>query len=177
MDGRVHVFGRLSTTPKEFFLRRQQASLDLVGQLLGAAGIEEDKIKRAEDSNQLKTKEDYPGGRAKIHNTLHLTSAYIALAAAAHGASIAVECVSDKGSKIFGNEPNSEARKSTFLLRLWLTQPPEDIQGILRHTSHSTTTGSDSSNNIHEAVDEEVTVLGGALEIATWIARKLGFRY
>jgi hypothetical protein len=68
-------------------------------------------------------------------------------------------------------------RRSTFLVRLWLTQPPEHICGVLRHSNHSTKSENDTKNpnNMRDAMDEDVTVVGGALELATWVARKLGF--
>jgi hypothetical protein len=174
----LHAFGELNSHSKEFFLRRGQASLDLIGELLGAAGVEKDMAKRAGELFQQPAEDEYAGGWAKIYHTLHLTSAYIALAAAAHGACVVVQCISDKGSKIFPKEPNLDVRRSTFLVCLWLTQPPEHICGILRHSNHSTTSESDTRNldNMRDAVDENVTVVGGALELATWVSRKLRFR-
>lgn len=175
---KLHDFGELIPTSKELFIRRQQASLDLVGEILGAAGVEKDMAKHSRELFQQPTEDEYPGGWAKIHDTLYLTSAYIALAAAAHGACVVVECISDKGSKIFPSEPNLDTRGSTFLVRLWLTQPPEHIRGILRYSNHSTTSENHTGNikNVRDIVDEDVTVVGGALEIATWVARKLSFR-
>lgn len=172
----LHDFGELTWHSRDLFVRKKQASIDLMNELLGAAGHEEDMARRAGQSLQASTTDDQAGGWAKIHNTLHLTTAYIALAAAAHKACVVVECISSHGSKMFPKELDPEKQKTAFLVRLWLVQPPEHVRSILRQSGRSFTPDVDRQNDQREDSDEEVVVVGGTLELATWIARKLEFR-
>ncbi|KAK7995442.1 hypothetical protein PG990_014215 [Apiospora arundinis] len=75
-------FGDTSIGTRNLFLRRTQESVSLMGELLGAAGVEE----QLKSSQAGQAEGDRHEGWAKIHDTLYLTSAYIALAAQAHGA-------------------------------------------------------------------------------------------
>lgn len=64
---------------------------------------------------------------AFVHDTMHLTSAYVALAAAANGANVRLDCISrDCVRTIVGSQSNNE----TLLVRLWLTQPPSQILNL-----------------------------------------------
>ncbi|KAK4215125.1 hypothetical protein QBC37DRAFT_312869 [Rhypophila decipiens] len=164
----LSTFGDLGDgwTPRELLQRRQQASIDLVGELLGTAGADE-AVKHEHDGVPACT-------WGRVHNTLHLTCAYIALAAAAHGALILVECVTASGSRFFPADPGPEEHKSRFLVRLWLTQPPEHIRGILRHSEHENKDAAAAARGDPE--NNNVIVVGGTLEIATWVARKLHYR-
>ncbi|KAK8040706.1 hypothetical protein PG991_000494 [Apiospora marii] len=163
-------FGGMSAT-KDMFQRRRQESIDLMGKLLGAPGVEGPTAA----SQEWREEDSEHGGWAAVHNTLHLTSAYIALAAQAHDALVAVECVSDVDRKMFSSEKiKSCSRKSTFLVRLWLKQPPEHIHGILRHSYPSNK--SDNATGTLDIADEGVTVVGGSLEMAQWVAKKQSFQ-
>ncbi|KAI1271644.1 hypothetical protein F5Y07DRAFT_413365 [Xylaria sp. FL0933] len=142
--------------------------MHLVGELLGTESAEE----RATYYPGA-TGEGLRGNWARIHNTLHLTSAYIALAAAANGANVVVEGICDHGSKIFPREPHPDEQPSMFLLRLWLTQPPEHICGILRHYKDLYASNESESSDKR---GENVTIVGGSMEIAIAMARKLGLR-
>ncbi|KAK8139257.1 hypothetical protein PG984_002637 [Apiospora sp. TS-2023a] len=161
-------FGDTSIGTGNTFLRRTQESIDLMSELLGAAGAEG----HSASSHEGQAKSDRHEGWARVRNTLYLTSAYIALAAQAHGAWVAVECVSSDGSRMFPNDVAATRRSSTFLLRLWLKQPPEYIRGILRHSQHSERIKGEALDDS----DEEVIVFGGTLEIAKWVAKKLEFQ-
>ncbi|KAG6356169.1 hypothetical protein INS49_015556 [Diaporthe citri] len=172
----LHDFGELTWHSKDLFIREKQASIDLMKELFGAAGLEEDMARRAGQSSQASATDDQAGGWAKIHNTLHLTTAYIALAAAAHKACVVVECISSRGSKSFPKELDSEEQKTAFLVRLWLVQPPEHVRSILRQSGRTFTSDVENQHDMREDGDEEVVVVGGTLELATWIARKLEFR-
>lgn len=172
----LHDFGSLTDMSEGLFKRRKQESIDLIGKILGDTGNEENLARRSGHVFQELTGEDNDGW-LKIHNTLNLTSAHIALAAAAHGAWVVVECVSSEGSRIFPQAPSLDRRSSTFLVRLWLTQPPEHIRGVLRYTDQCKMSGHGNKSELYDSVDDEVVVVGGELEIATWVARKLGFQY
>jgi hypothetical protein len=65
---------------------------------------------------------------ALIHDTMHITSAYVALAAAANGANIRLDCHTAHGVEMITNQ---ESNNETLLVRLWLTQPPPHILSCL----------------------------------------------
>jgi len=99
----------------------------------------------------------------------------MALAAAANGADALVECRSCHGIRIVpaGRVPSS----STFLVRFWLVQPPENIIGVIRNSlssAHPFNTDSDHFNK--GGVWDSITVFGGALEVATWAAKAIGYQ-
>ncbi|EKJ70331.1 hypothetical protein FPSE_09548 [Fusarium pseudograminearum CS3096] len=168
----LHEFGACSHDKSTFFSRNQQESVDLVSELFGAVGREEDLAEAAEKLSSRQQQDKDADGWGKTHDTLHLTATYIALTAAAHGARVYVQVVSDQGLKTLPTEPiGEEHRKSSFLVRLWLKQPPEHVRGILRHGNRSASSGDKDG----DPPDDNIIVSGGTLEIATWIANKIGF--
>ncbi|CAF3487846.1 unnamed protein product [Fusarium graminearum] len=168
----LHDFGACSYDRSTFFSRNQQESVDLISELFGAVGREEDLAQAAEKLSFGPQQDKDADGWGKTHDTLHLTAAYIAFTAAAHGARVYVQVVSDQGSKTLPTEPmDEEHRKSSFLVRLWLKQPPEHVRGILRHRDRSASSGGGDD----DPPDDNIIVGGGTLEIATWIANMIGF--
>lgn len=171
------VFGDLGWGSKDTSIRRQQASIDLMAEILGGTTREEE-IAKATHRRMSQTPSSQQW--ARVHDTLHLSSAYIALAAAANGADIFVECVGSKGSKFFPRTPSPTPKKSSFLVRLWLIQPPEEVRGILRYSaSNDTATYMDNEEERQSGTsdDENLTIFGGTREIAIWVARMLKFEY
>ncbi|KAI0440248.1 hypothetical protein F4803DRAFT_528003 [Xylaria telfairii] len=172
----LHVFGEVSWRDNDdTFARQRQASFDLMGELLGNPAPEEAMSKNMKELFHIPDrKEDW----ARVHHTLHLSSAYMALAAAAHGANVVVECISRSGSKFIPAMPNTEKRKTAFLVRFWLIQPPEDVYGILRYSSTGESSTFQDREQDRFGTDPDYmapTIFGGTLEIATCIARNLGF--
>lgn len=173
----LHLFGELTRVDENDSLeRRRQASLDLMGELLGAPSPEETMSKHVRALYRVPKNHE---GWARVHNTLHLMSAYMALAAAAQGASVVVECITRQGSKFIPGFPTPVMRKTTFLVRLWLVQPPEDVLGIMRYSTSNTTDAWQDRQEDRFGIDPEnsaPTIFGGKLELAVGFARALGFR-
>lgn len=65
---------------------------------------------------------------AFVHDTMHITSAYVALAAAANGANVRLDCHTAHGVETITDQ---ESNNETLLVRLWLTQPPPHILSCL----------------------------------------------
>ncbi|KAF4422201.1 hypothetical protein F53441_14305 [Fusarium austroafricanum] len=172
----LHNFGARSHNKSAFFSRNQQESADLVSKLFGAVGKEEGVVQASEKLGFRPQQDTDANGWGKVHDTLHLTAAYIALTAAAHGARVHVQVVSTQGSKTLPTKPmDEEHQKSSFLVRLWLKQPPEHIRGILRHGDRSASSSGGTGSTMEDSPDDNVIVCGGNLELATWIASKIGF--
>ncbi|KAF4415159.1 hypothetical protein F53441_14655, partial [Fusarium austroafricanum] len=173
----LHVFGELTRVNGEDSLeRRRQASLDLMGELLGAPSPEETMSEHVRKLFQVPKNRQ---GWARVHNTLHLTSAYMAIAAAAHGANVVVECISRQGSKFIPKAPTTVVRPKTFLLRLWLIQPPEGVLGIMRYSSTNTSSTWQDRQEDRFGRDPDnmaPNIFGGRLELAICFARSLGFQ-
>ncbi|CAF3487858.1 unnamed protein product [Fusarium graminearum] len=174
----LHLFGDLvRVNGLDGLERRRQASLDLMGELLGAPSPEDTMSKHVRKLYQIP---ENPQGWARVHDTLHLTSAYMAIAAAAHGANVMVECISHQGSKFLPKPLTTVVRHKTFLLRLWLIQPPEDVLGIMRYSSSNTTSTWQDRNEDRFGRDPDnlaPTIFGGQLELAICFARYLGFQH
>ena len=63
----------------------------------------------------------------RVEHTLSMATASIALAAAANGADVSVQCITQNGIK---NIPQRSSPPK-FVLRLWLRQPPVEISNFL----------------------------------------------
>jgi hypothetical protein len=105
--------------------------------------------------------------RPHVHNTLNISAAYVALAAAANGADVAVECISSRGTTHLPLKPHEyQPTALSFVVRLWIKQPPEHILPLF---------------NIPLTSDGEVNVggsfvvFGGAREVSTALAKALKY--
>ncbi|KAF2096608.1 hypothetical protein NA57DRAFT_78210 [Rhizodiscina lignyota] len=158
--------GWRTTDPSE---RRYKASLSLVSEIMGGTSLEDDMARW----NGTATLSEW----ARVHDTLHVTSAYIALSAAANGAAVAVQCMTANGCRYFPGEIPVIEKKSTFLVRLWTCQPPEDVLGILRYSSGNDPTDDSSGQDGKELGDSDTgfVVFGGLLELAICVAQKVDF--
>ncbi|KAI0470518.1 hypothetical protein GGR56DRAFT_660665 [Xylariaceae sp. FL0804] len=173
----LNCFGKLGWRSEEFAIERQQASFGIISEILGGTSTES-QLAELSVTPQRRPREKEPW--ARIHNTLHLSSAYIALSAAAQGADVVVECINSKDpkeSKFFPFEPKGEQMSSTFLVRLWLVQPPEHVCGILRFSSNKqTTTWQDGEQEPADDMgNNDVVIFGGARELALWVAGTIHF--
>lgn len=100
----------------------------------------------------------------RIFNTMFMNVASIALAAWANGADVAVECLNQNGRRLI---PQASKGSPGILARLWLCQPPEFITDPLRQADQAQSTKRD--------LREEYIVFGGELEVASNVARELGY--
>lgn len=173
---RLAEYGSFGWRAKDFSIRRFQATINLISELFGEESMEENMAK-LDPVYAEKRKNNGISGWAHIHDTLHLTGAYLALAAAANGASVVVQCMTSGNSQYFPKEPPITDRSSTFLVRLWICQPPESVCSVLRYMSGNETIAGTSgeSGGLTRQTDDVVTIFGGSLEVAIWIAR--GIKY
>ena len=150
-----------------------------LGDLLGGPTVEEELLKHTQPlfhqaqpgtSSSLQADVDRPAKR--IHDTISLDVAYIALAAAANGADICVEYITEDRRSIIPDHLKSSG--SAFKLRLWLCQPPPHVSQILRFSDSKETATYMSSDNSHNAErDSTLTVFGGQLELITSVSSAL----
>ena len=106
-----------------------------------------------------------------IVHTLSMGTASIALAAAANGADVTLQCMTPKGIKCI---PDRQ-RPSQFVVRLWLRQPPPQISNILQYTEAQQSADGESNT---EGQDIPTTIVfGGQYEVALHAAREIGFGY
>lgn len=174
---RLTEYGSWGWRPKDFSPRKYEANLRLMAEMLGAPTLEEELI-RLNISSQIEVSNRSMGTEwAREHNTLHISAAYIALTAAANGATVVVQCMKSDGCQYFPKEPPIVDRPSTFLVRLWVCQPPEHVCGLLRYanSTESKTETSTSDDGHSGNTEENIIIHGGLLEICIWIAKKVGY--
>ncbi|RYP70594.1 hypothetical protein DL769_004916 [Monosporascus sp. CRB-8-3] len=139
--------------------RVQDHNLKLITKLISTtegideAGNESDNLPR--ESGQL------------VHDTLSVGAVSIALAARANGAKVALQCVTAKGVK---DIPDC-LDQSSFLVRLWLCQPPPRISNILQWDEAEFEAGR-SDTQVGDGVSHSV-IFGGLLEVACTVAGEI----
>ena len=104
-----------------------------------------------------------------IHHTLSMGTASIALAAAANGADVSLQCITSEGIKTIPQRSTPAA----FVVRLWLRQPPPQISNFLSYAeakTKATAAGSTDDSDTYHSV-----VFGGNLEVALNVAREIGY--
>lgn len=107
--------------------RLQEHNLSLLQELFGGPSAQEDMSRHCKDllardlhpdpDDDCRILEEH--GR-RVHDTLSLRTAYLALAAAANGADLVVECITGDGKTIVPKK--RENAISAFAVRLWLCQ-------------------------------------------------------
>ncbi|KAL2054683.1 hypothetical protein ABVK25_004987 [Lepraria finkii] len=98
-----------------------------------------------------------------------MSTASTALAAAANGADVSLQCITSEGIKTI---PQRSA-PAAFVVRLWLRQPPPQINNFLFYAeakSKATTARSTDDSDTYPSV-----VFGGNLEVALNVARETGY--
>ncbi|KAI1445386.1 hypothetical protein F5Y02DRAFT_417914 [Annulohypoxylon stygium] len=167
--------GDLGWKSKETTIHQREETEALISDFLGEPSLEErTTTSLASDQKAFRDPE-----WAAVHDTLHLSSANIALAAAAQGASVVVQCISSSGAKFFPETPESAQRRNMFLVRFWLVQPPEDICGILRYSNHQKMTKGFDDDDLDGDDGTEypnLTIFGGMQELSIWVSRVLGYK-
>ena len=162
-------------------LRTYTRVQQFLGDLLGGPTVEEELMKHtqallrgSEPGSNMSHQAKIHRHEKRTHDTISLDVAYIALAAAANGADICVECITEDNKAII--PAHLKLKGSAFKVRLWLCQPPPHVSQILRFSdSNETATymSSDRSHNVE--TDSTLTVFGGQLELVTAVSGALEY--
>lgn len=118
---------------------------------------------------------------SRVHDTVSVCSASIALAAAANNADVYVECHVEGGVFYLPKRPSSGLHDSLapiFLTRLWLCQPPSYVSNMINMTGR----GGEASAQLDQEQEDEHTVMcyptifGGQAELTRAVANILRFQ-
>ncbi|KAF2113456.1 hypothetical protein BDV96DRAFT_648414 [Lophiotrema nucula] len=109
--------------------------------------------------------------KQRVFNTFAASTASLALAAAANGADVSVECVTfNDGTQQRTMLPLGKEGESQYLVRLWLCKPPLEVYELIRPVE----VGADEEAEARD--DSQSTVIfGGNMETAVYAAQKLDF--
>lgn len=124
----------------------------------------------------------YPGHRdSGVHDTVSISSASIALAAAANGADVYLECHTEGGIFYLPNKPSSGLEDTSvpiFLVRLWLCQPPPFVSNIIEVGKDSNVESARrwQQQAIEPTVLTYPIIFGGQTELSKAVAHILGFK-
>lgn len=162
-------------------LRTYTRVQQFLGDLLGGPTMEEELMKHtqtplrgSEPGNDMSHQAKIRRHAKRTHDTISLDVAYIALAAAANGADICVECITEDSKAIVPD--HLKLKGSAFKVRLWLCQPPPHVSQILRFSdSNQTATYMSSDRNHNVETDSTLTVFGGQLELVTAVSGALQY--
>ena len=136
-----------------------------VSVLLGGASVEEELDKQMVKHFLGRSDEVTPRTRStsghRVFDTMSSDVAFVALAAAANGADVCVQCLCDT-TEFF---VPTDKRGAEFLVRFWLRQPPEHVSKMLR-ISEDTETATDMEARDDHMPSIPPTVFGGHLEVA-----------
>ncbi|KAK0507671.1 hypothetical protein JMJ35_009560 [Cladonia borealis] len=105
----------------------------------------------------------------RVEHTLSMATATIALAAAANGADVSVQCITLKGIKTIPQHASS----SKFVLRLWLRQPPLEISNFLSY-AEAKKRGEDGKLGAQDGIYSTI-IFGGNMEIALNVGQAIGY--
>lgn len=105
----------------------------------------------------------------RVEHTLSMATASIALAAAANGANVSVQCITPNGIRTIPQSPSS----SQFVLRLWLRQPPLEISKFLSYAD-ARKRGEDDGSGAEDGIYSTI-IFGGNMEIALNISQAIGY--
>ncbi len=105
----------------------------------------------------------------RVEHTLSMATASIALAAAANGADVSVQCITPNGIRTIPQRSNS----SQFVLRLWLRQPPLEISNFLSYAD-AKKRGEDDGSGAQDGIYATI-IFGGNMEIALNVGQAIGY--
>ena len=105
----------------------------------------------------------------RVEHTLSMATASIALAAAANGANVSVQCITPNGIRTIPQRSSS----SQFVLRLWLRQPPLEISKFLSYAD-AKKRGEDDGSGAEDGIYSTI-IFGGNMEIALNISQAIGY--
>jgi hypothetical protein len=118
---------------------------------------------------------------SRVHDTVSISSASIALAAAANDADVYVECHTEEGVFYLPKRPSSGLEDSSiplFLVRLWLCQPPSSVSNMIEVSDDLDV----ESPRFEQQQERESTtmsyptIFGGQAELSKAVADILGFQ-
>lgn len=117
---------------------------------------------------------------SRVHDTVSITSASIAIAAAANNADVYVECHTEDSVFYLPKKPLnglSNGLTPLFLVRLWLCQPPSHVSNMIDvYNQHFTKPGELESEQEEAPMSMSYpTIYGGHLELSIAAANILGF--
>ena len=104
-----------------------------------------------------------------VSHTLSMATASVALAAAANGADVSVECITQNGIKTIPQRSSP----SKFVLRLWLRQPPMEISNFLSY-AEARKRGEDDGPGAEDGIYSTV-IFGGNMETALNVGKAIGY--
>jgi hypothetical protein len=171
----AHATGAVEIkTTERFQLRRNQMAMNLLSELLGGPTVEDGIVDQRKHSTSSSQQEEEMRP-ARVHHTLSLHMAYIALAARANGAEVLVEVVTSTG--LFVIPENAQPRLNQFCVRLWLTQPPLEVIRVFRFTEslHETAYPGSHDEESDPDADDDLVIFGGESELSFWAAQKVSF--
>ena len=105
----------------------------------------------------------------RVEHTLSMATASIALAAAANGADVSIQCITPNGIKTIPQRSSP----SQFVLRLWLRQPPLEIRKFLSY-AEAKKRGEDDGSGAEDGIYSTI-VFGGNMEIAINVGQAIGY--
>jgi hypothetical protein len=153
--------------------RRKNAVLHAMSEILGGATMVEEQERqwRAKNTENFRPPKD----QIRVHHTVDITSAYIALAARANGADCVVDIMT--GVNACTRIPEGyESTLNTFVVTVWACQPPPKIAGILRFAS---TIESETYLSQHSPEDRDLedgtTIFGGDSEVSSLVAHEVNY--
>ena len=104
-----------------------------------------------------------------VEHTLSMGTASIALAAAANGADVSVQCITRNGMKTIPQRSSP----SRFVLRLWLRQPPLEISSFLSY-AEARKRGEDDGHGAEGGIYSTI-IFGGNMEMALNVGQAIGY--
>ena len=105
----------------------------------------------------------------RVEHTLSMATASIALAAAANGADVSVQCITQSGIRTIPRRSSP----SKFVLRLWLRQPPMEISNFLSY-AEAKKRGEDDGPGAEDGIYSTI-IFGGNMEIALNVGQAIGY--
>lgn len=153
--------------------RQKKAILNALSEILGGATMTEEYERQWSMNNSENFRP--PKDQIRVHHTVDITSAYIALAANANGADCVVDIMTgvNKRKRIPVGYENT---LNTFVVTIWACQPPPEIAGILRFAStiESETYLSQQSSEDRSSEDG-ATIFGGDSEVSSLVAQEVNY--
>ena len=105
----------------------------------------------------------------RVEHTLSMGTASIALAAAANGADVSVQCITRNGIKTIPQRSSP----SNFVLRLWLRQPPIEISNFLSY-AEAKKRGEEDGPGAQDGIYSTI-MFGGNTELALNVGQAIEY--
>ncbi|KIM94482.1 hypothetical protein OIDMADRAFT_60809 [Oidiodendron maius Zn] len=153
--------------------RQRRSNLRLLCDLLGDPGTLHQRLSDpTEQSVSVHIHQE-----SRIHDTMSIESASIAMAAAVNSADVVVECHASTETFYLPEKPVSWHDRPYFLVRLWLRQPPQLVSNLILSTESQwggrASSYPDDSDPNHRPCYP--TLYGGKAELALAVATAIQF--